>query len=141
MTSLPKDEKAQPRYTFKVAENAGDYRGIRRLVREAEFPDVRASFPTVMAFEDKKLVGALCTDTSQDMVVAGPLVMKADRRRPMLALRLCEQYEHSLRNLGIVSYIMAVQRGSLLHKAIERYTPEMQPYASEGGQDFYVRRL
>lgn len=129
-------------YTFKVAENAGDYRAVKKLVRETElFPDIRASFPTVMAFEDDKLVGVLCTDTSQDMVVAGPLAMKADRRRPRLALKLCETYEHALRNLNIKSYIMAVTRGSILHKAVERYTPDMQPYASEGGQDFYLRRL
>lgn len=129
-------------YEFKIAENAGDYRAVKKLIRETEeFPEVRASFPTVMAFEDKKLVGVMCTDLSQDMVVGGPLAMKNDRRRPMLALRLCEKYEHALSNLGIKSFIMAVKRGSILHKAIERYTPEMQPYASEGGQDFYIRRL
>ena len=141
MTSLPKDEKAQSRYTFKVAENAGDYRSVRKLVKSVDMESARSSFPTVMAFEDEKLVGVLCTDTSQDMIVAGPLAMATDRRRPLLALRLCENYEHALKNLGIVSYIMAVTRGSLLHKAIERYTPDMQPYASEGEQDFYVRRL
>lgn len=129
-------------YTFKVAEHAGDYRQCIALAAAEEQKHRRLSWPTVMAYEDEELVGFLSTDTSQDMVVAGPLVMKSDKRRPRLTLKLAEEYENSLRNLGIKSYIMGVLPDSIMHKAIERYVSDTSTkYGEAEGWLFYVRKL
>jgi hypothetical protein len=75
------------------------------------------------------------------MVVAGPLVLRSDRRRTFLALRLSEMYEQVMRELGMKSFILACEPGSLTHQAIQRYLPDLQPYATTEKELFYVRRL
>lgn len=130
------------KYSMRVATTSEDFRRCHRLARTEGVKADRLSFPTVMALdEDKRLLGFLSTDTSQDLIVAGPLVMASDKRRPMLALKLAEAYELALRNLGITSYIMAVAPDSLMEKALQRYTPETECYAEAEGHKFYIRRL
>lgn len=129
-------------YSFRIAEHAGDYRACIALAAEEKMKHRRLSWPTVMALENGALVGFLATDTSQDMIVAGPLVMKSDKRRPRMALKLAETYENSLRNLGIKSYIMGVLPNSVMHKAIERYVADSSTkYGEAEGWLFYVRKL
>jgi hypothetical protein len=36
---------------------------------------------------------------------------------------------------------MAVEEGSLMADALKRYAPDMEPYAREGNELFYVRKL
>lgn len=128
-------------YTFRVATHAGDYRACRALAAAENMPANRLSFPTIMGFEGAELTGFLATDTSQDMVVAGPLVIKSGGRRPRLALKLAENYELAMRNLGIKSFIMAVQPNSTMAKAVERYGFDMTKYGEKDGWLFYLRRL
>lgn len=128
-------------YVYRGARNAEDYRKARRLMKAESIKPSRLSFPTILAFEDEELVGFLGTDLRQDMVVAGPLVLRSDRRRTFLALRLAEMYEQAMRELGIKSLILACQPDSLTHKAIKRYFPGLEPYAKTETELFFIRRL
>ena len=128
-------------YEFRVAEHAGDHRKCKALAEAEGVPVKRMYFPTIMALEDGELAGFVATDLSQDMVVAGPLVIKSDKRRPRLALKLAEQYENAMRNLNVKTFIMAVEPDSVMDKAIQRYTPDMPKYAEKDGWNFYLRRL
>lgn len=127
--------------TYRIAEHAGDYRKIHELMKAEGFPPGRVSFPTLMAFRGDELVGFIATDTTQNMVIAGPMALKSDIKRPVLALRLAEKYEQVLKNLGIKSFIIAADPGSIVDQAIKRYFPDWKPYAGDGQRLYYLRRI
>ena len=127
-------------YRFTIAQSPQDYKLCHNLARETQTSIEQLSFPTVMGFEGDALVGFMSTFLGEGLIVAGPMVIKADKRRAKLALRLGENYENAMRSLGVHSVIMSVERNSIMHKAVQRYT-DMEPYAEEGESLFYVRRF
>ena len=105
-------------------------------------PSVNLEFPTILAFEPDRLVGLLGTHYQDELMIAGPLVLQSDFPRFKTALTLCEAYDHAMRTLGIKSFIMYVDKGNIMHQAIERYNPPgVEEYAREGDRIFYIRRL
>lgn len=128
---------------FLMASEPKDYEMCQALMEEAGIPKVWGLiFPTVMAFQDRKLVGFLSTRIEDKMIIAGPLVLKSDRRRIFTALRLAEAYESSMRTLGIKTFIFAGEAGGVLDRAIKRYYPHAVPYAvNEDGMKFWTWRI
>lgn len=126
---------------FRVASNPGAYAQCHELLKEEGIAPEKLGFPTIMALENDRLVGFLSTHIQKQMIVAGPMVIRSDRRRIMTAIRLAEAYEMSMRNLGIKTFIFHGEAGGLLEKAIRRYYPHVAPYATRDGIVFYTWRL
>lgn len=126
---------------FHLASNPGDYAACQKLLKEAELPKQKLSWPTIMAFHDEDgLVGFLSTEIQDKMIIAGPLVIKPGRRRIWTAMRLIETYENAMRNISIKSYIFSAEMGTQLDTGIQRLY-ETLPYASRDGRNFYIRKL
>lgn len=127
--------------TFTIAGTEEDYELAHGLMLAEGLSDQRLDFPTILAFEGDDLVGMLGTDLSDDMVVAGPLVLKAGKRRVVTYVKIGEFYEATLRALDIYSYVMSTEAGSTVAKAFAKYTPDNLPYAKEGERLFFIRKL
>jgi hypothetical protein len=127
-------------YRFTIAQTPNDYKLCHALARETATPIKQLSFPTVLGYEGDTFVGFMSTFLGEGLIVAGPMVIKPDKRRPRLALRLGENYENAMRSMGVHSFIMSVERDSVMHDAVKRYTG-MEPYAEEENTLFFVRRI
>lgn len=129
--------------TYKLAEVPEDYEDARELLRaeQIELHDHELSFPTVLAYEDEECVGLMSCYIQDDMVIAGPLTLRTDVRRPITALRLCEKFERELSRAGVTRYIIHAERGTILEEAIPRYTPNMECYHDDGTARFYIRKI
>lgn len=131
--------------SFQVASSDGQYVAARNLMKQEGVTPVNLEFPTILAFEidPPELVGMLGVHYQEDLLIAGPLVMKSDyQKKVRVALALCENFEHALRTLKIQSFIMHVEEGTIFDKAIQRYdVPGLEHYATEGNRKFYIRRL
>lgn len=124
--------------SYRVASSDGDYNACRRLMMASGIVDNDLGFPTLMAIDEKGLVGFVATTPRTDMVLAGPLVMRQDKSRPLTALRLVQMYELSLKKMGITSFIFyADEKDSVFARAMARYFPEVKPYAKSGSTLFY----
>lgn len=127
---------------YRLAKNPGEYASAHSLLREEGGKDQKLSFPTVLALgDDRKLVGFLGTTIQDKMIVAGPLILKSDRRRVRAAIRLIDFYEITLRALGVSRYIFYTEENSIIDKGLKRINVDMEPYAVENGIKFFVRRL
>lgn len=134
--------------TYQVASSDGHYVAARNLMQQEGEAPVNLGFPTLLAFETDppELIGILGTHFQEDLMIAGPLVMKSDVpvfARPKVAMRLCERYEYAARALGIKSFIFHVEDGTIFDQAFQRYNgwPGLEHYATEGNRKFYIRRL
>lgn len=128
---------------LRVASNPGDYAKVSALLK-AEGVDMgehSLTTPTIVAYDGDKVVGVVGTTIQDKMVIAGPLVLESSHRRVFLGIRLIEAYENAMRNIGVKTYIIGVEPGSLLARVKERYYPDLKPYAEEGGMMFFTRRL
>lgn len=127
---------------YRIAKKAMDYEECYNLMREEGVPDsVSVGFPTLIASEEGKIIGFCATNVVDNMVVAGPLLLRSDRRRAFTALELCVRYEEELRRIGIVSYIFSAERGGIMEEAVKRYMHGMEPYAEDDTHKYYIRRL
>jgi hypothetical protein len=123
---------------YRIAENADDYLNCHALMRQTGMPDQDIGFPTLMAIDESGLIGFIATTPRNDMVLAGPMVMRQDKRRPMTALRLATMYERVLGDMGITSFIFyADEKDSVFVRAMERYFPDVKPYLKKGSTLFY----
>jgi hypothetical protein len=124
---------------YRIAETSDDYKHCADLLKAVGQPAQELAFPTVMAINETGLIGFLATSPRTDMVLAGPLIMRQDKRRVMTALRLVTMYEMALRNIGITSFIFWVdENDGIFFKAMERYFPNVKPYAKSGSRIFYT---
>ena len=126
---------------FIVAATPGHYQAAHRLLRDEQVEKQLLGFPTIMAWEGDTLIGLCGTRIINKMIVAGPLVVRTDRRRLFTIMRLAEAYEAAMKELGIESFILSVEHGSILQRGIERYYPDAEPYSTEGGYDHYVWKV
>jgi hypothetical protein len=107
-------------------------------MRSTGIVDNDLGFPTLVAIDEKGLVGFVATTPRPDMVLAGPLVMRQDKTRPFTAKRMAEMYELALKRLGITSFIFyADEKDSVFVKVMNRYFPDVKPYAKNGSTLFY----
>lgn len=126
---------------YLIADTAQDYRKAHVLIQKEGMPDAPLNFPTVMAWHEGELIGVLGTDTTQNMIIAGPLVLRSDKRRPFTLLRLIETYERVMRVCGVTQYVFSVEdKNAHWLKQITELT-ELTPYAQQDGRAFYVRNL
>jgi hypothetical protein len=132
-------DAAKLRYTYAVATTDADYAAVLALLRSSNMPESDLAFPTIMARQHGELVGAMGTLIQDDMIIAGPLVLNANRRRPMLAFRLMQAYETAMENIGIRSVILWTEQDGPLAAAIAKATEgRMSPYAVTEGRNWYV---
>lgn len=129
------------RIIYRVARNPGDYKQCHDLMTQERMEAVRVSFPTIMALEDLKLVGFIGTRVIKKMVVAGPMVLDSSRKRIFTALRLVEAYDTAMNSLKMKSVIFYVDTDSVIYKMIERWKPDMTPYAFRDGKAFYTWKV
>lgn len=124
---------------YRLAQDAADYTVCRELIADEGFPETEIDFPTVMALDDdNELVGLLATTPNSEMILAGPLVLRQDQRRPFTAIRLINLYETTMRGLGISSVIFHAVKDSFLTQGVSRYFPDLKPYAEDGEDQFFI---
>jgi hypothetical protein len=125
---------------YRLADSATDYQLCKQLMAAEQFDDQDIDFPTIMALDDdNEVVGFLATTPNDEMVLAGPLVMRHDVRRPRTAIRMMDLYQITLRGLGLHSIIFSLDpRFDLMKKMFERYYPHIQPYSFKDGRAYYT---
>ena len=126
---------------FIVASSPGHYQAAHRLIKAEGGGRQSLGFPTILAYDGDDLVGMCGTRIVNKMILAGPLMVRTDRRRMFTVLRLCEAYEAAMGSMGISSFILSVDRGSVLQRAVERYLPTQKPYATDDNTDFHVWKV
>lgn len=126
---------------FIVAASPGHYQAAHRLLREEGVEKQVLGFPTVMAWDDDTLVGICGTRIVDRMILAGPLIVRTDRKRLFTIMRLCEAYESAMMEIGIRSFILSVENESLLHRGMNRYFPDQEPYAKDDEYSHYIWKV
>ena len=112
-----------------------------KLLRNEGVIGETLNFPTVLALEEGEVVGILSTNIQDDaLIIAGPMVLKSDKRRPFTAMRLYELYENAMRNIGITSFLFSTNEGHIFDKVV-REKLNLEPYATKDGRNFYIRKL
>jgi len=130
----------QPAY--KLAETPEDYALCYELMKSevVQPDDVELKNPTIMALSEGKLVAFLGSYDHEDMVIAGPMVLK--EKSILIAWMMCELYQIAMRQFGAESFIMAVDDGNIMDQAIKRYNPPgIREYSRSGTTTFYIREL
>lgn len=123
---------------YRVATTANDYEACRRLMASASIEKNDLGFPTLMAIDERGLLGFIGTTPRNDMVLAGPLVMRQDGHHAIRAFRLTIMYEMTLKNLGISSFVFYARKDdSAFAKVMTKYFPDVKPYAEHEGVLLY----
>lgn len=115
-----------------------DYRAAHQFIASEGFARSTLGFPTIVAEREGELIGLLGTVIKDNMILAGPLVIKSDRPRSFTLVRLVEAYEAAMRHIGVKSYIFGSDNPKLLEHLTEL---GLKPYAVENGVSFFVRKL
>lgn len=125
---------------YRLALDAADYSLCRQLMIAEDCDDQPLDFPTVMALDDDgEVVGFCATTPSDEMVLAGPMVMRHDMRRPRTALNIMQLYETTMRGMGITSMIFGTDpRYKFIPTMIEKLFPHVTSYAMRDGKAYYV---
>jgi hypothetical protein len=96
--------------TYRLANGPKDYQRCHQFLKDQGQDELHLSWPTIMAIRDTQVIGCLGTDLSKDALVAGPLVISAEIRRPFIPMiRLIDAYEVVLTHAGISSYYFGVE--------------------------------
>lgn len=126
--------------SYRLARNPGDYSGAQELARKEGFVKSKMTFPTILAMDKDGIVGVLATRIENEMIVAGPMVVKSDRRRPRTVMRLAELYDIAMKGMGITSYIFHTEVDSIMDQTVRKLELAEQ-YAGDGKNNFWIRRL
>lgn len=98
-----------PRDTdYHLAKNPREYRRCRTLLSKEGISQT-LSYPTVFAERGGEVIGVLGTIPNNDMIVAGPLVIRTEGNTAILALRLIEAYELVLKSSGVKFYNFGIE--------------------------------
>jgi hypothetical protein len=82
---------------YRLADSATDYQLCKQLMAAEQFDDQDIDFPTIMALDDdNEVVGFLATTPNDEMVLAGPLVMRHDGLVPDYTAWLGSTLNHLL---------------------------------------------
>lgn len=127
--------------TYRLAVSGADYKLAHDFIKSQGIPDEPLNFPTMIAEDDTGVVAVLGTDTSQNQIVCGPLVLKQDRKRIFTLIGLIEAYDSVMRNAGVTEYIFAVDDTDGVYRSRIKDLTGIEPYANENGKDFFVRKL
>lgn len=127
--------------TYKIAETAQDYKRVHALIKSEGMEDAALAFPTIMAIEDDEVVGCLGTNTQQSMIIAGPLVLKSDKKRSFTIIRLVEAYELVMRHCKIKSFIFSTDLTN--EKWLEYIDTVLgfTPYHKDAERAWFIRKL
>lgn len=95
---------------YRIADTAEDYKKARRFLESERGAVERLTFPTILATQDKELVGVMGTHLNMQLkvAIAGPLIVKSDRLRMFTIIRLVENYEAVMRSCGLSSFLFRV---------------------------------
>jgi len=127
---------------YKIAENGADYRKAHALIKESGMDrEFQLSFPTILAMENEEVVGVLGTNIEQDCILAGPLVLKQDKKRSFTILRLVELYDFTMRKAGIRSYLFCTELGNEKWLEYVERLGGLKPYSYKGGHAWFIRDL
>lgn len=127
--------------SYKIAENAAEYKKAHGLIKAEGVVDMPLAFPTILAMDGEDVVGVLGTDVSSGYIVAGPLVLKSDKKRSFTIIRLVDAYDHAMRLAGVKSFIFSA---SLENKKWLDYIDKVlgfTPYSYSDGRAWFVRKL
>ena len=133
---------SEERTKYKVVDTEQEYHACKKLLIKEKFPDQEFVFPTIIAYQGRKLIGFLATSPDPDIILGGPLVMDTRKHRAWTAMKLISLYEEALFNIGVKRYIFWIDPSrSGLTRGLKKYFTELKPYATEGDKEFYVRNL
>lgn len=122
---------------YRIAEG-DDYIEARKLLVSEGNPDQELGFPTILAFDDEKLAGFIATTPRPDMVLGGPMALRAIPNAPMVAARLAILYQQVLLSIGITDIVFyADENDSPFGRGMRRLFPNIKPYAKKGSVMFY----
>jgi hypothetical protein len=124
---------------YRVAFSQNDMAAARALALSEGLDEVDLHFPTIIAVAGDEVVGVMSTTGRDDMVLAGPIVIRSDRRRLWTLIRLVDMYDACMRHVGVTSYVFGTDNDKLADLVEKAYNTK--PYAVEGGTKWYIKRL
>ena len=101
---------------YRLARPGGEYNALYAMMKRRMGEKQSLGWPTVVAEENGKQIGFLSTIPDESVVIAGPLVIDAERR-PFVFMRLVEAYENVLRAAGVTEYLFTVPESQPEHLA------------------------
>lgn len=123
---------------YKLAETPNDWAACHSLMVAQGEPDRELTTPTILAFDDEKLVGFIATTPNPGMVIGGPMIMRDHGGSPFTAARLAVLYQKVLRSMGVKWIIFhADEKTSPFGRGMVRMYPHIRPYAKKGSMMFY----
>lgn len=123
---------------YQVAEKPNDYAAARALMRLEGLPDQELTFPTILAFDDEKIIGFIATTPDPDMILCGPLVLRGDKKRVFTGLNLVSLYENVMVRLGMRKIIFSAKHGDAIGRGIKKWFPKAIPYAEDEDNAFFI---
>lgn len=144
MTKAKMNGEAHPLVAvqYRVADNPGAYKAARDFLRAEKVKFKQLNFPTVVGWENGEVVAVLGTDTSQKMVVAGPLhVKQSDKKRWWPIIRIIEYYDDFMKNAGIKSYLFSCEKTNRVWLDYIQRTYELDPYAADADWFYFIKRI
>lgn len=123
---------------YKIAETETDYKAAKHLMNQLGETPQDLVYPTILAFDEQKLVGFIATTPDPDMVLGGPLVMSPHKNAPFTTARLATLYQKVLLATGVTRIVFyADETTSPFGRAMKRLFPNIEPYAKKGSVMFY----
>lgn len=112
-----------------------------RKIADAQGITDPCSFPTVLAERDGQVLGFLATARSDKAVIAGPLVIAPEARRPVIVMmRLIEAYEVVLKRAGVVSFYFHVAEANPMWRRLVEKMGHKAYHRDDAGQ-WYRRKV
>lgn len=123
---------------YKMAETDNDWAAAYKLLRSEGAMEQELGVPTILAFNDEKLIGFIATTPNPDMIVGGPLVLCEHEGAPFTAARLAILYQKVLLAMGVERIIFSADEvSSPFGRGMKRLFPNIEPYAKKGTMMFY----
>ena len=127
---------------YRIADGAGDYRKAHALIKAEGIEEkFQLSFPTLLAMEEDEVVGVLGTNVEQDYILAGPLVLKSDKKRSFTIVRLVDLYDTTMRACGIKSFLFCTELTNTKWLEYIDKVLGFKPYCEEDGRAWFIRNL
>lgn len=130
---------------YRLANRPNDFKRCHLIWKK--YPErfgepYKLGWPTVLAEREGKLIGFLSTNTSQGVIMAGPLIVHGVNGLlgPTL-IRLIEAYEVVLRAAKVDSYVFHIGEDEKEWRSMIERSTGLTPYGAEKGRLFYRRNF
>lgn len=125
-----------PRETvYRFAQSDADFHAIRELTAADDDP----RWPAIIAERSGRIIGSIGTTPNDDAIIVGYLFAPSS----IVAMRLIEMYEATLRLMGIREYLFFLEEDAPARwRSVLNRAPDIaEPIGEQDGMMWYRRRV